>query len=76
VERGSEYQQEGVLLSLPLFYYYPEVFQILGSSLDLAVKNGEGDAWTLLHAAINEGDMDGCTPLHRAVENHAFEAAE
>ncbi|KAJ5894537.1 hypothetical protein N7495_006228 [Penicillium taxi] len=56
--------------------YYPEAFQILENSLNLAAKNDNMDAWALMRVAINKEDIDGCTPLHRAVENRTLEAAE
>jgi ankyrin repeat protein len=55
---------------------YTDVLQILERSLKIAVKNGERDAYTLWHHAINKGDIDGCTPLRRAVENRALTPAK
>jgi ankyrin repeat protein len=56
--------------------HFPAAFKILENSLNPAAKNGNVDAWALMHNSINKEDIDGCTALHLAVENRALGAAE
>ncbi|CAI7641938.1 unnamed protein product [Penicillium bialowiezense] len=56
--------------------HFLAAFKILENSLNPAAKNGNVDAWALMHNFINKEDIDGCIPLHLAVENRALGAAE
>jgi len=56
--------------------HFLAAFKILENSLNPAAKNGNVDAWALMHNSINKEDIDGCIPLHLAVENRALGAAE